>query len=658
MPVLSVYTAGVSTTGMEIINDAVTQAFGECDVEELGRDNLRYKVRSGSRNTSVVLIILDTTSMEECKDIEDGLYNSSKFYNYVDDKQLVEYLNDMYGLSLDVDDEVLAVANSSEGITGIGVADDRVELVEKYTSQLNDKDSIIRTLNAHITELQTIVNEGGYSINNEELENTQNENLELKNRISDLINTISELKQKLKDKEVTESELNGTVTSIKEKLTKVENSYKTVNKELADERVISSQKSGVIRDKDRDIERLSSKISEYEKTIRVNESYESKIAELERVVKVLRLDINNLNIDISSKDSEIVRLRSDLSAKGEISEQVGRYKELLEKSELEKSDAIKRFEEIQANYNEVAEKHNSLVDELDDYDRRFAELQRKYEECEGFLAKANSDKIALEEKNRLLKQSVNGDDYIDSTMSELSELRKKYTELQMNVFNIISTKSLPHSNVKVPLVRGICDRVKNIRFQFSGNSESRKGTYKCMYNEFMGITNEKFLIVDVTSETAIDYVFQMRSIVDGMPWFSSGGGVQKYLSSTCLPNVKVLMPKLGYINDSYFLTVNWEQRLKELENSGYKVVLYCGDISNLVGRVLLETFSDIGNTAVYVHGNALGSRSIIANSSGLSGIKSCLIAYYDFDKNMSKFYDVMNKKCQCKIISYARGINQ
>ena len=96
MAVLSVYTAGVSTTGIECINEAVKLAFGECSVEELGKENLKYKVRTGYRDSSVVLIVLDETAELTCKDIENGLYNSTKYYAYKDDKSLVKFLNETY----------------------------------------------------------------------------------------------------------------------------------------------------------------------------------------------------------------------------------------------------------------------------------------------------------------------------------------------------------------------------------------------------------------------------------------------------------------------------------------------------------------------------------------------------------------------------------
>lgn len=655
MPVLSVYVAGVPTTGIEVLTDAVNQAFGECSVEELGRDNLRYKVRTGSKNASVVLIILDSTSMEECKDIEGGLYASSKFYNYTDDVSLVKFLNSIYGLSLEVNDVLLVENTSTDAFASSQNNDDDVqELLEKYNSQLNDKDSIIRTLNATIQELQKVIDEGGYSVDDTELEGYKTENLSLKNRVSDLLREVTALKDDISTRDMTIEELQSSASAVSEKVKSLEASIKSTSQELSQERVLSSQKSGVLRDKEKEIQRLNEEIAGSKTALEDNKKLKATLADAESELRSLRLKIGTLQESISSKDLEIQNLRKDLHAKGDISEQVERYKGLLAKAEEEKANLKQSLDELNEEYAEVAAKHNALVDELEEYDKKYSELSAKFEETDSFLTKVNSDKIALGEELRLLKMSNQYEGGMDSAFQELNDLRRKYAELQLDVFNILSTKALPRSGVKIPLIKGAVGKLNNIRFLFSGNTESRRGTYKCLYNDFLGCPNEKFLIVDVTSETAIDYVFQMKNVVDGMPWFATGGGVQKYLSPTCLPNVKVLMPKLGYVNDSYFLTVNWESRLTELENSGYRVIVYCGDISNVIGRVLLESFSELGNTAVYVNGNALGTRSIIANSSGLSGIKSCLIAYYNFDKNMSRFYNVMSKTCKCRIVSYVR----
>lgn len=655
MSVLSIYLSGVSTTGIELATEAATQAFGECSVEELNRDNLRFKVRTGTKDASVVLIVLDDTSMAECKDIENGLYSSDKFYNYKNDRDLVEFFNKEFDLSIEVPNETLEVPDTSN-VDIMDAKENRAELIEMYQSQLDDRDNIIKTLNSTISELRSILYGEGYTANSKEAEELKAKNLALISQISDINRQLEIVQEAVSNKDTEIERLSVEVDRLADLVAKHESTIKNLNADLTQERSTSSQKSGVIRDKDKEIEKLRARLSGVEGSTEKVKTLEVEVLDLKSTINELQATIRGLESSAESKDNEIARLRSDVESEGRLSEQALRYRGLLDKAEDDKSSLKKRVFELETSYEELADRHNALVDELNDYDDKFAQLSEKYSEVEGYLTQANIDKVSLQEKLRVLSESGSVSDGAESISSEMADLRRKYAELQNSIFNIIGTKSLPRSGVKVPIMSGLLQRLKNVRFQFSGSTESRKGTYKCMYNEFAGVTNEKFLIVDVTSETAVDYVFGIRSAVDGMPWFTSGGGVQKYLSPTCLPHVKVLMPKLGYVNDSYFLTVDWARRLNELEKSGYRVVVYCGDISNLVGRVLFENFSSLGNTAIYVHGNALGSRSVIANSSGLTGIRSAMVAYFDFDRNMSNFLSIMEKKCTCKVISYIRDV--
>ena len=148
MPVLSCYVAGVSATAIEYITEAVNSAFGECNIEEIGRDYLRYKVRTASRVSSIVLVVLDTASMEACKDIENGLFSSSRFYHYVGMKELVQFLNESYDLNLEyTEDDIFATDN--EGTYFEEGTDS--ELTEKYLSIISDKDAIIKNLTFGIT---------------------------------------------------------------------------------------------------------------------------------------------------------------------------------------------------------------------------------------------------------------------------------------------------------------------------------------------------------------------------------------------------------------------------------------------------------------------------------------------------------------------------
>lgn len=651
MPILSVLCSGVSTTGVEYITEAVTQAFGECAVEELHRDDLKYKVRVGSKDMSVVLIILDTTSMEECKDIENGLYNSDKFYKYVSDGDLVAFLNKRYDLNMDYAVEDLT--SVPDEATSSSVYSD--DIIENYTSQIADKDGIIRNLTCTIKELEGIVSEGGYQqVDTSKIEGIESENLELRGKVSDLQNSVDTISQEASSYKKKISELQAENDKLSEDKGILQVKSDDITKTLATERELSSQKSAVIRDKEKDIERLRKEIKEYKGKELEIEELKDEVVTLKGGIQKLQIENRNIYIDISSKDSEIRRLKLDLEKRGEFDEKVAKYKEMLSALEAEKADLSKELNNVKDDYNTLVNQNNDLNEELDVYADKVNALEEKVADTENYLSLANSAKIELEGKLRVLEASTNRNVDVEATITELSELKKKYAELQTNIFTIIGTKSLPKSGIKTPLIKGIPPHYDNIKFLFSGNTESRKGTYKCLYNKFIS-SKDKYLIVDVTSETAIDYVFQMSKITDGMNWFTTGGGVQQYLSSTCLPNVKVLMPKIGYINDSFFLMVNWEKRLKELEESGYKVIVYCGDISNLVGRVLFESFSELGDTLIYIHGNALGSRTIIANACGLTGIKMSTVLYYDFDKSTLKFFKMMEKKCNCKVVSYARS---
>lgn len=653
MSTLKILTAGVTTTGIELLNEVSQKVFGGgCAIEELTTENVKARVRLASRDTSVALVVLDTTAMETCRATSESLYKTDVFYHYESDVSLAEFLNQKYDLSLEVEENVIPIPDEEPHEESINP-----DVVERYLAQLDEKDCVIKTLNLKVQELSSLIEEGGYEIptgiSEEDFSEVQSENIALKSQISDLNSEISSLKEQISESSSSVGSLNAEISTAVERVSVLEGRLKDANVELADERKLSSQQAAVIRDKDNEIEKLLRESADLQKTVADKAKALTRIKELEGLLNSAHITIRGHEAEMQSKLGEIKRLNSELAAKGDISESLVNYKQLLAESEQAKVELEKQISEVNIHLNEANEKCSELSEELSKRFEKVNELQDAVEEKEKQLLEANNDKIRLEEKIRILDVD-DGDSAADEITAELSAVRMQIAEMKLNIFNVLSTKAMPKNSVKVPVIKGIPEMYKNIRFQFAGNAESKRGTYKCMLNEFREMPNEKFLIVDISSETAIDYVFEMKEIIDGMSWFSSGGGVQKYLSSTSLPNVKVLMPSVGYVNDGYFLTVDWARRLRELENSGYRVVLFGGDISNLVGRVLFEAFADIGKTAVYVRGNALGSRAVLANAAGLVGIRKSLIVYFEFDKAMARFYEVMKKRCECKILSYVR----
>ena len=65
------------------------------------------------------------------------------------------------------------------------------------------------------------------------------------------------------------------------------------------------------------------------------------------------------------------------------------------------------------------------------------------------------------------------------------------------------------------------------------------------------------------------------------------------------------------------------------------VYVVCGDLSNMVGRILHESFSNCGDTTIYIQGSVVGSRTIITNLKGLSKATESSIIYYEFNNKNS-----------------------
>lgn len=94
----TVYVSGLPINAKNTLNEALNIAYGEgiVAIEELGKDNLKSRVRLSVKNPNIVLVILDNVSTEICSSIENGLYSTDKFFSYTNVKDLVVFLNNKY----------------------------------------------------------------------------------------------------------------------------------------------------------------------------------------------------------------------------------------------------------------------------------------------------------------------------------------------------------------------------------------------------------------------------------------------------------------------------------------------------------------------------------------------------------------------------------
>lgn len=283
---------------------------------------------------------------------------------------------------------------------------------------------------------------------------------------------------------------------------------------------------------------------------------------------------------LKNKDAEIAQLRQKVSSKSEeITRLESRTKELSEQSG-----------------HEFEQRVNDLEAEARVLRERVKEVEADSHFKQDALKTANETIINL---NRRL-QATGGTD----ANTDLEDIRG-------NRFLKLSNKSLPNSPVSLDL--GISDH-PNLTFVFSGSDGSMKQVYRYIQKVSSGSSN--VLIVDLATETYVDYVLGLASLVSGIDWLMSGGGVSEHLSQ--YPDKpSVLSMGLAYFNDSTLIDVDWESRLSELDSSGYRVFIVGGAISSLVGRFLANTVASKCVTHVVTVNQLVALRSTIFNMNGL-----------------------------------------
>lgn len=721
---MTVLTAGLPNSAMEILRGAIDDVFsGAVEVRELTDDILRSRVRLSSRSPEVVLVVLDKYSAEVCQNIESGLYSSDKYYQYVNDNELVGYLNTRYNLNIKLEvEEVL------EDI----VANEDSDEISRYLSIISRKEDTIKNLEQRILYLQDLygLSEDVSSLGN--FDELKSKNEELSAKIYDLEELLKIRNSKIADLELDLNSLKSIENNSQNSLNEVSKKYDEVVLELESLKEKISQQSeellvkvnevgelrgreevlvSVISDKDNEILKLGSSldekddiinslridideftknISSLEKSIseanhenfsilsnldivknennalktnifdleNKNENLNNKVLELvnevsnlEGISEALNNDIVNLKNENSILVDDINRLRSENSNLKTNNKRLEIDLDTAHKLTTEKELGVsKDIEDLKSLVGSLKSENMVLKDSVDTLSSENKELHSRILNDDKSLFQLNKEKIDLQNKISLLEKSTNVGGNTELLLKEIQELQDKIASMSSNIFTRIGISLSPVKTLGVRVLPNSRNYSK-IKFAYSGSAESRKGTYKCLFDECASCSNSKNLIVDLVSETSIDYVFQVKKTVSGLGWFQNGGSLDNYLSSTGLPNTMVLSTGIGYINDSYFLNIDWESRLHELENSGYNVILYCGDISNTVGRVLHESFASCGESVIYVIGNAVGSRTVVTNLRGITNNGDSVVAYFDFNPAFRKFYDLVSKTNRCKILS-------
>lgn len=652
---MNILVSGVSLEAKQILSDALAIAYGEGIVEiiELNKDNLRQRVHlatKGNGAIETVLVVLDSVSLDVCKDMKDRLDSSNKFHLFSNESELVKYINSRYDLSLEYKEDDLEVE--------IEDVSEYIEKIDRLERRLLDKEDLINNLSCQVKELEAYLEcevDSIGKVDSTEVESLKAEVLRLK---SDKTDINSEYSQKIELLENERESLKISLQNLENSKESLFSDYSSVSAELKDFQVKYSTQSGLLKSKEREISSLKEEMQKLSIRLEQTSTDNVQVSALKDEISNLKQLIEMKSVELMNKEEEVSSLEGQLATflekKMQTTGLVDNLKSELSIANASRVDLEKELISVKAELDKIEDYKNKIL-ELEnttvELSSNISSLKEELNKSDNTIVELNKEKIEMQSRLTLLEKSTSRDTDIEALLSDLNTIRVQYSDLQNNVFNKIAGQSLPQGNLSIDILKGKGRVYSNISFVFAGSTESRKGLYKSLLAELKSDKDTNYLIVDVVSETCVDYVFEMSKVNPGMDWFRKGGGVQSYLSGTCVKNISVLSPGIGYVNDSYFLSVDWVSRLNELDESGYKVIIICGDISNMVGRILHESFASLGDSSIYVHGNAIGSRSVITNIKGLSNAKDSKIYYFEFNKKVQKLYDIANKICECHIIS-------
>lgn len=613
---LKAYVADLPESALEYIASALeVYGVGQVKVEELdlvNNNSSKLTLRMSTEDNSVINVILGEVGYERGKAFEKNLYSNKKFHRYIDDRSLVLYLNDAHDAGLEVPEvPVVDIAlsysdeqqgldesyntdssNPSGGYAGGGYRNDGALLLEnrELYNTIAEKDRLILELES---EDVTVVDEEQIGLLNKQITKLESIKEQYKAKITTLQSEKNTLTVKFEASEKNSTAKEEQIVALKGKISSLDIK---------------------LLDFERQKTRIDSQAEEL-KLVRENLSAaHNTIRELNEINSGLSKTLTNVHTEVNKKSTEVAEITRLRTENNVLDGEKQKAEESLQEA-LKKIEAFKKYDdEIHDKFE--AEKATALTKIREEYEAELA-------------SRATIIQNYINEKAELNKEHT---PEVDSGAIE------NIANYESSIFYQISNKALPHSTLP-KLEIGSTD-YKNITFVFSGARVSATETMKHIRDSSYSTSKSGtggVIVVDISNNTDTDYIFGGQRNVDGVPWAEgkiSFRDVLKKPSSNETIRYFSLAGK-GYLNDSYILNIDWATRLRELENSGHKIIIYAGCISDLVGRILFNTFYNKATTRVYVLGRLVNMREAIFNLSGFKHSERVTLHIYDFLRTSS-----------------------
>ena len=358
--------------------------------------------------------------------------------------------------------------------------------------------------------------------------------------------------------------------------------------------------------------------------------------EVDRLNTRLNESIDRVNAQtglVNAKNDKIAELESQLAQKqGGISQEEldSKLNEL--RSNLESQFALDRTNLEKAHLSSLSEKNskiNGLESELSalkynspniddikyDYEQRISKLNEQLE----------SEKRNVIELNRELLKGGGS--------SEESPYEDWGVQPVSSFFEVVTGD----------LFTGLSS-LKNTEFVFAGSGDSLREAY--IHAENLLTQAGGGIILDLSTESSLDYRFGIKRGHEVSPWFSDEpSNIKKYLSKTKHGNIYAMGTFKGSFNELYLASANLRSYLKYLDSLGTKVIIFGGSISSFMGRKLCSSALPFASVQVVCRSLGTSVRSMFFNSKAiLGGIKATYLLMGKVDEMSQKVSSLAKKE--------------
>lgn len=312
--------------------------------------------------------------------------------------------------------------------------------------------------------------------------------------------------------------------------------------------------------------------------------------------------------------------------------------------------------------------------ELESKKNRVEELNRDIEEHKKTIEL--HENTILELREQLGNSNSNGNEELDVQMQEtIDELiaarnecnitKKMLTERDRNYFELskqmdkINKSIFTNLGKKATLKSMITDTVTKFKpvskftLIASGNCDSMHETAEYIRRTAEN-TTERLVVVDLTYETSLDFnlgIGQSRVELNDL-LVGNTSEVEHCLIRTKYTNCRYARLAMNFINEGYYLTMDWEKLLTGLEKLDCNVIIHLGNLSGVYKGVVFNTLCRYMTTQIVTKITSINIRTMLLTLSSFKDVSNYIscVGVKPKTGNIPEIFNKLSEKYTARII--------